>query len=149
MYSVSPRRTPQIFGGKNSEKRSTRMPTAFAAMKCPNSCSTISTMKPRMVRTQLIGSVWQPRSSGQRANRFAGDGARLAIGLVERLEHAHRRGVETLERLLDHGWDAVGGEPLAAGSVHGALVGGVQDAGRGAAGLRGLAREAQAGEDVE
>src|ERR1700679_1040505 len=113
MYSVSPRRTPQSLGGKNSEKRSTRIPTAFAAAKCPNSCSTISTMKPSSVRTQLMGSVWQPPSSGQRANRFAGDGARLAVGLVERLEGAHGSAAEALERLLDDAGNAVEGETLA------------------------------------
>ena len=59
MYSVSPLRTPTSFGGKNSEKRSTRMPTAFAARKCPSSCSTISTTMPRTVRIQLMRSVWQ------------------------------------------------------------------------------------------
>jgi len=34
-YSVSPLRTLNSVGGKNSEKRSTRMPTALAAAKCP------------------------------------------------------------------------------------------------------------------
>ncbi len=38
-YSVSPLRRFQMCGGKNSEKRSTRMPTFFAAAKWPNSCS--------------------------------------------------------------------------------------------------------------
>ncbi len=32
-YSVSPRRVRAHSGGKNSAKRSTRMPTAFAAAK--------------------------------------------------------------------------------------------------------------------
>src|SRR5271157_2803192 len=54
-YSVSPRRTRNRVGGKNSEKRSTRIPTAFATVKCPSSCSTISMTMPRMVRTQLMG----------------------------------------------------------------------------------------------
>ncbi len=37
MYSVSPLRNPTIFGGKNSEKRSTRIPTALATKKWPAS----------------------------------------------------------------------------------------------------------------
>ena len=53
-YSVSPRRTLSSFGGKNSEKRSTRMPTAFATAKWPSSWSTISATMPRIVRTQLM-----------------------------------------------------------------------------------------------
>ncbi|CAB4347308.1 unannotated protein [freshwater metagenome] len=36
-YSVSPRVFFQMCGGKNSEKRSTRMPTFLAAQKCPSS----------------------------------------------------------------------------------------------------------------
>ena len=40
-------------GGKNSAKRSTRMPTALAALKWPNSCRMISAAKPTKVRTQL------------------------------------------------------------------------------------------------
>ena len=36
-YSVSPRVRFQMCGGKNSEKRSARMPTFFAAAKWPSS----------------------------------------------------------------------------------------------------------------
>ena len=47
-YSVSLPfgRKRAISGGKNSAKRSTRMPTAFAATKCPNSCRMMSAAKP-------------------------------------------------------------------------------------------------------
>ena len=44
------RRTLTSMGPKNSEKRSTRMPTALAAAKCPNSCSTMRAMKPAAAR---------------------------------------------------------------------------------------------------
>jgi hypothetical protein len=40
-------------GGKNSAKRSTRMPTALAAKKWPASCRITSIAKPRKARTQL------------------------------------------------------------------------------------------------
>ena len=53
-YSVSPRRTLTSGGPKNSEKRSTRMPTALAAAKWPSSWKMISATKPTNVRTQLI-----------------------------------------------------------------------------------------------
>jgi hypothetical protein len=43
-------RQRQISGGKNSEKRSTRMPTALAAAKCPNSCRMMSAEKPAKAR---------------------------------------------------------------------------------------------------
>ena len=39
-----------ISGGKNSAKRSTRMPTALAATKCPNSCRMISAANPAKAR---------------------------------------------------------------------------------------------------
>ena len=58
-YSVSPRRNPTSFGGKKSEKRSPRMPTAFAAMKWPASCSTISAQKPAIAITQVTAKVSQ------------------------------------------------------------------------------------------
>jgi hypothetical protein len=53
-YSVSPRRTFASSGGKNSAKRSTRIPTALAARKWPNSCRTIKAAKPLNARNQLI-----------------------------------------------------------------------------------------------
>ena len=37
-------------GGKNRAKRSTRIPTALAATKCPNSCRMISAAKPAKAR---------------------------------------------------------------------------------------------------
>ena len=49
-YSVSPRRTLKSSGGKNSEKRSTRMPTALAAAKWPGSCRMISAANPANAR---------------------------------------------------------------------------------------------------
>ena len=50
-YTVSPRRTFHTIGPKNSEKRSTRIPTAFAATKCPASWNRMRTAKPRNART--------------------------------------------------------------------------------------------------
>ncbi len=52
-YSVSPTCFFQIGGPKNSPNFSTRMPTSFAAVKCPSSWSTISVMKPSAASTQL------------------------------------------------------------------------------------------------
>ncbi len=50
-YSVSPRRNLAIAGGKKRKKRSTRIPTALAAVKCPNSCRMISAAKPAAAST--------------------------------------------------------------------------------------------------
>ena len=53
-YSVSPHLTRPISGGKNSAKRSTRMPTALAAKKWPASCRITSAAKPRKASNQLM-----------------------------------------------------------------------------------------------
>ena len=45
-YSVSPLVFFQMCGGKKSEKRSTRIPTLFAAQKWPSSWSITSAEKP-------------------------------------------------------------------------------------------------------
>ncbi len=60
-YSVSPRVTFQIIGGKNRENRSTRMPTALATTKWPASCRMMSRAKPRKARRNDMGAVrvWQ------------------------------------------------------------------------------------------
>ncbi len=51
-YSVSLLRGRHraMSGGKNSAKRSTRIPTAFAATKWPNSCRMISAANPANAR---------------------------------------------------------------------------------------------------
>src|SRR5689334_164952 len=105
MYSVSPRRKPKSFGGKNSENRSTRIPTALATAMCPSSCSTIKSTMPRIVRIQLIGaSVAGPRRASGREPRHQPprERPRLTVGLIERLEGPHRRRPELGERLPDH-----------------------------------------------
>src|SRR5258708_40162497 len=106
-YSVSPRRTLASSGGKKSEKRSTRIPVAFAAAKWPNSCRMMSAAKPRKASSQLIVST---RSGGRRSRWTSDDAllsahrdqlgrhrAGLAVGLVQRLEGAHRGGRQALE----------------------------------------------------
>src|SRR3981189_2516828 len=125
-YSVSPRRTLKRIGGKNSMKRSTRMPTALAAAKWPNSCRMMSTQKPAMARTQLMRPSFRRRASeplgefapGSRApgrglppsrshrHLLGGDLARRAVGLEQRLEGPHRRRGHLLQGLLDDGGDA-------------------------------------------
>ncbi len=50
-YSVSPQVRLIGIGPKNSEKRSTRIPTALAATKWPASCRKMSAAKPRNART--------------------------------------------------------------------------------------------------
>ena len=47
VYSVSPFFTPNSFGGKPIPNSSTRMPVFLAAMKCPHSCTKISTKRTR------------------------------------------------------------------------------------------------------
>jgi hypothetical protein len=49
-YSVSPRRTVASSGGKKRAKRSTRIPTALAAAKWPNSWRMMRTAKPANAR---------------------------------------------------------------------------------------------------
>ncbi len=134
-------------GGKNSEKRSTRIPTAFATAKWPSSCSTISAMIPRSVSTQLTRSVWQarrialPRASparsaaplAQRCDRLAAR-ARGPRGRPRTASRRSRTGcaAERVERPLDHLRRSPGsaGRPsrnactaisLAAFSTHGAV----------------------------
>src|ERR1035437_8465987 len=155
-YSVSPLRTLNSVGGKDSEKRSTRIPTALATVKCPSSCSTISSTIPRRVRTQLIAPVWQalradpggeaPQGRFSRAPR---DGprcllARAAIGLVERLEGEHGLAAQAGERALDHLGDVQEAQPPLEEGVHGDLVCRVEHARRGPPLARGLARAARA-----
>src|SRR4029077_5781235 len=103
----SPRRTLKSLGGKNSEKRSTRMPTAFATAKCPSSCRMISRTMPRIVRTQLMPTSVprRPRSS-ERSDGLRRVRAREQVGLIQRLEVAHGLRAELLERPLDDLGDA-------------------------------------------
>ena len=118
-----------ISGGKNSEKRSTRMPTALAAVKWPSSWRMISAAKPRKARTQLM----RAGSPSIRARRRRARASR--VGLVERLEvRARGCGRQLLERALDHLRDAEERQPAVEERVHGDLVGGVEHARRGAAG---------------
>src|SRR5512133_2199481 len=157
-YSVSPRRTLASSGGKKSEKRSTRMPVALAAAKCPNSCRMMSRAKPRKASSQLIAGTW---SRGRRS-RWTSDGAlvsaqgdqlrrhraRLAVGLVQRLEGADGAAGQALERGLDDRRDAEEVQSAVEEGVDRDLVGGVEHAGRGAARGGGLARQAQAWEGL-
>src|SRR4051812_36304079 len=142
-YSVSPRRILPSSGGKKSEKRSTRIPVALAAAKCPNSCRMMSAAKPRKASSQLIASTW---FRGRRS-RWTSDGAlvsahrdqlrrhlaRLAVGLVQRLEGAHGTAGQALERRLDDRRDAQEVQPAVEEGVDRDLVGGVEHARRGAA----------------
>src|SRR5271169_2656903 len=127
-YSVSPRRTRKMVGGKNSEKRSTRIPTAFAAVKCPSSCSTISATMPSTVRTQLTAlSVGRRRStSAKRGDRLRSDGPCLAVGLIQRLERTHRLAWKLRQGLLDHPRDLHEPQTALEECVDGDLVGRVQ-----------------------
>src|SRR5436305_11938709 len=118
-YSVSPRRMRNSVGGKNSENRSTRIPTALATVKCPSSWRMISTMIPRIVRNQLTGpqsrrpdskrpqvhaALWRgPRGLVERRHGARGDLPGQSIGVVERLERAHWLGGQLRERSLDDG----------------------------------------------
>src|SRR4030081_2389263 len=111
-YSVSPRRTLKRIGGKKSMKSSTRMPTALAAAKWPNSCRMISTQKPAMARIQLMPRTSRPSCAHR--NLLGGDLARRAVGLEQRLEGPHRRRRHLLQGLLDDGGGARG-RPEAAG----------------------------------
>src|SRR2546423_1885560 len=115
-YSVSPRRILASSGGKKSEKRSTRIPVALAAVKCPNSCRMMRAAKPRKASSQLIASTgfrdrrsrWSSDDALSSAHRdqLGRHGARLAVGLVQRLEGAHGTGGQALERRLDDRGDA-------------------------------------------
>ena len=126
-------------GGKNSEKRSTRMPTALAAAKWPNSCRMMSAAKPRKASSQLTvrDAPMQLGDATARASRSAS---------YERLEGAHGRRRAGARAPLDDRRDAEEAQAAVEERVHGDLVGGVEHARRGAAGDRGLARQAQARE---
>ena len=55
-----------IVGGKNSEKRSTRMPTALATAKWPELVQHDQRADAQEVRTQVTGPVWQGRAGSRR-----------------------------------------------------------------------------------
>ena len=89
------------------------------------------------------------RSHSSRATASPATTARRAVGLVQRLERAHRLGRAAREGALDHLGDRGEAQTAVEERVDGDLVGGVQHARRGAARDGGLAREAQTGERVE
>src|SRR3954452_19561667 len=101
-YSVSPRLTRATSGGKKRLKRSTRIPTALAAVKWPSSWRMISAAKPAKANNQLMAA---PNSCPHR-HLLGRDVARAAVGVEERLEGAHRLAGHLLERRLDDGGDA-------------------------------------------
>src|SRR4051794_4979719 len=132
-YSVSPRLTFATIGGKNSMKRSTRMPTAFAAVKCPASWRMMSAAKPAKARTQLTRASVARSASGPRqaprqavGTRASGpDGDELgrhvaggAIAVVERLEAADRLGGAAAPRGLGGRRGGPGGQPPAGEGGH-------------------------------
>src|SRR4051812_18811834 len=143
-YSVSPTFFFHTSGGKNSAKRSTRMPTALAAAKWPSSCMTISQQKPAKARNAATPLMSGGHSLDQRARGVA----REAVGLVQVGEVAHRTGIDLFERALDHLGDACERQLTVEEGLDGDLVRRVEDARRGAAGDPGLAGEPQAGERV-
>src|SRR3954451_8589895 len=96
-YSVSPRRFLASSGGKNSEKRSTRIPTAFAAVKWPASCRMISTAKPRKARIQLTNHLRRLRRLTCSFRRASSNTRSLGHELGRKRS---RRGV-ALEELLE------------------------------------------------
>src|SRR4051812_46231244 len=156
-YSVSPRRMRPISGGKNSEKRSTRIPTALAAAKWPASCRTTRAAKPRKASSQL--TLPAPRARGgaagpcrcgrpSRAHRLfdqlAPQRARFSLGHVEPLEVVQAGGAELVEHPGDDRRDAGEAQPAGEEGVDRDLVGGVEGARRRPTRQRGLARQAQA-----
>ena len=159
-YSVSPRRTLKRSGGKNRQKRSTRMPTALAAVKWPNSWRMISSGEAEQGEEQDTHPVSQASlkascgPSGRRRARAALEPARgrqvprTPVDFEERLERADRLRAEPVEHGVDHLGDPEEGEPAGEERVDRDLVGGVQHARRGPAGRRGLPGKPQAREGV-
>ena len=90
-YSVSPRRNCHSFGGKKRKKRSTRIPTAFAAAKCPASWRMI---RRRSRRRRAPSSRRRPRRRDQRPGRARGPG----VGREQVLEVARRGCAGTASR---------------------------------------------------
>src|SRR5215831_6611221 len=98
-------------GPKNSENRSTRIPTAFAAVKWPASCRMISAAKPRNASAYDIGpSVWQLKAKSRLRDRLcvcagvhklARELPRLAVRVRECVERVHRPCRQPGQRLLD------------------------------------------------
>ena len=143
-YSVSPRLMLTIFGGKNRKKRSTRIPTAFAAVKCPTSWRMIS--EPRSPRARRGSSSRRhPRPLDQLAGALAG----LGVDGVEVLEVRRAGRPECASSVCSTtSAIAVNGMRPSRKALDRDLVGRVQHARRGAAGLPGLAGQAQAGEGL-
>ena len=113
-------------GGKNSAKRSTRMPTALAAAKWPNSCRMISAAKPAKARNQDI----------RRAPPICSAASSRASRSASNSDSKARTGPPgiCLQRRVDHVGDAGERQAAVEERVDGDLVGGVEDARRGAAG---------------
>ena len=126
-YSVSPLRTLRSIGGKNSEKRSTRMPTALAAAKWPNSCRMISAAKPAKASEPAHRARPPPRPAraatraglARRPRRATRTRARARRGSCSSVRLDHRRRCRgTPSRPSRNAWTATS---LAALSTHGAV----------------------------
>src|SRR5215207_8878894 len=112
-YSVSPRLTDHSFGGKKRKKRSTRMPTALAATKWPNTCRMISAAKPANASAQLISAASTGAGLGfvlsdsasrcgpDPRDKLAGQRPRSCVALEQLLEVSERLRVGRLEHAHD------------------------------------------------
>ena len=123
-YSVSPRCQRSFVRPKNSEKRSTRIPTALAAVKCPSSCRMISAAKPAKARNQLTRAPPGPRArrrSGaprRRPRRATRTSARLRAGSCSSVPSITAGMPMKPSRSPRNAWTATS---LAALSTHGAV----------------------------
>ena len=127
-------------GGKNSEKRSTRIPTAFAAAKCPNSCRTTSAANPANASSAAVIGPAPPRPARPRRRAPRGR-PRRATRTRGPAPPASCSSVRSMTSAMP-----VNARRPRQERVNGDLVGGVQRARRRAARFGGGPREPEARE---
>src|SRR3712207_4770056 len=110
-YSVSPRRTRASSGGKNSAKRSTRLPTPLAAAKWPSSWRTMGAAEARNAGEKIMPRH-PPRRRARPPRRAPPprDGADRVLGLATADPGEQRR--EEQREALDAHADRLGGREV-------------------------------------
>src|SRR5581483_6369370 len=99
MYSVSPRRNAKIRGPKPIEKRGAYTPSALAAMKCPSSCTKMTSPKTRIGASSAIVISGKPVVDvpASRGIGLKNGFARPAVQRRQRVQCARNRHADVLE----------------------------------------------------
>src|SRR5215813_3094966 len=125
------------------------MPNRRAVKKCPHSCSSTRMHRTRRSANRLERTVIariSPRNGGETLSGRGGGRARRAIGVEDVLDGSRGRTRMPAQGLLDDGRDVEERQPPLEEALHGDLVGGVEDGGRGPAGGERLVAQIETGE---